>query len=223
MVVPAQGGVIESKEILKNIHWLGHDTFRITEDNRTVYIDPFRLKTESGLPKAYIILITHDHFDHCSPDDIKKIEKSTTVIISTPSCSVKLTGNVKTAKKGGSMEIDGVKIEAVPAYNIDKHYHPKDADGVGYVLTIKGKRLYFAGDTDRIPEMKNLKNISIAFLPVSGTYVMTENEAVDAALDIKPDIAVPMHWGVLIGTRMNAELFARGLKGKIEVVIMKEE
>jgi len=127
------------------------------------------------------------------------------------------------AKRGDVFDIGGVKIEAVPAYNVDKKFHPNEKGDVGYIFTVKGKRLYLAGDTDHIPEMKTFKNINIAFLPVSGTYVMTEAEAAKAALDIKPDIAIPMHYGAIIGTRMNAELFAEKLKGKIEVVIMKEE
>lgn len=223
MVAPAQGGVAESREFMKNIHWLGHDTFRITAGNTTVYVDPFRIKADRPQPKADIIVITHDHHDHCSVEDVAKIVRSDTIIVSTPSCAAKLTGTVKTARRGDVTEARGVRIEAVPAYNIGKRYHPKDADGVGYILTIQGKRLYFAGDTDHIPEMKDLKNIAIAFLPVSGTYVMTETEAADSALDIKPDIAVPIHWGVIIGTRMNAELFAERLKGKVEVIIMREE
>jgi L-ascorbate metabolism protein UlaG (beta-lactamase superfamily) len=130
---------------------------------------------------------------------------------------------VKIAKRGDVMDIGGIRIEAVPAYNIDKKFHPKDKDGVGYIFTVRGQRIYLAGDTDYIPEMKTFKNVGIALLPVSGTYVMTAEEAVKAALDIKPDIAIPMHYGKIIGTRMNAEKFAEGLRKKIEVVILKEE
>jgi L-ascorbate metabolism protein UlaG (beta-lactamase superfamily) len=224
LVLGAHAGadVQASKSFLANVHWLGHDTFRIKAP-AVIYTDPFKIKEKDAAEKADLILITHEHQDHCSAEDVKKIAKAETIIVTTPSCAPKLSGNVKVVKRGDTMEVAGVKIEAVPAYNVDKKFHPKEHDGVGYVFTVKGVRLYLAGDTDHIPEMKGLKNINIAFLPVSGTYVMTEEEAVKAALEIIPDVAVPMHYGAIIGTRMNAELFAEKLRGKIEVVIMKEE
>lgn len=214
--------VNSAKAFLKNIKWLGHDTFMITGE-QLIYTDPFRLKDKDITGKADIILITHEHRDHCSPEDVKKIQGPNTVIVTTPTCADKLSGNIKTAKPGDVFSIGNVHIEAVPAYNIDKKYHKKENNDVGYIFTVKGQRLYLAGDTDLIPEMKTFKNINIAFLPVSGTYVMTAEEAVKAALDIKPDIAIPMHYGTIIGTRMNAEKFAEELRGKIEVVILKEE
>jgi L-ascorbate metabolism protein UlaG (beta-lactamase superfamily) len=218
----AWADVQASKDFLKNVHWLGHDTFKIKAPG-LIYTDPFRIKDKDAAEKADLILITHEHYDHCSAEDMKKIVKAETVIVTTPSCAPKLSGNVKVIKRGESMEIAGIKIEAVPAYNVGKKEHLKEHDGVGYVVTVKGLRFYLAGDTDHIPEMKALKKINIAFLPVSGTSVMTAEEAVKAALEIKPDVAVPMHYGAIIGTRMNAELFAQKLRGKIEVVIMKEE
>jgi L-ascorbate metabolism protein UlaG (beta-lactamase superfamily) len=222
VALSARADVKEARGLLKDIHWLGHDTFKI-KGEKIIYTDPFRIKEKDAGDKADIILITHEHHDHCSPEDVAKIRKPGTIIVTTPSCVAKLTGTVKTARRGDTLTIGDISIEAVPAYNIGKKYHMKEMDGVGYILTLSGKRLYFSGDTDHIPEMKTFKNISIAFLPVSGTYVMTEEEAVKAALDIKPDIAVPMHYGTIVGTRMNAEIFAQRLKGKIEVVIMKEE
>jgi L-ascorbate metabolism protein UlaG (beta-lactamase superfamily) len=115
-----------------------------------------------------------------------------------------------------------VDIEAVPSYNTNKKYHTKDRGWVGYVFTVNGQRVYIAGDTDRIPEMKDVR-CDIALLPVSGTYVMTADEAVQAALDIKPKIAVPMHYGSIVGSKADAEKFAAALKGKVEVVILEEE
>jgi L-ascorbate metabolism protein UlaG (beta-lactamase superfamily) len=220
----ALADVSASKAFLKDVQWLGHDTFRITA-GKVIYVDPFRLKDKDTMPKADIILITHDHYDHCSPADVRKILKPDTFVVTTVPCAVRLRSDVsaKILKRGATGSVDDIVIEAVPAYNIGKTYHPQDRDGVGYVVTVGGKRLYFAGDTDHIPEMRDLKDISIAFLPVSGTYVMTAEEAARAALEIKPDVAVPMHYGAVIGTRMDAELFAEKLRGKIEVVIMKEE
>jgi L-ascorbate metabolism protein UlaG (beta-lactamase superfamily) len=115
-----------------------------------------------------------------------------------------------------------VSIEAVPSYNTNKQFHTRDRGWVGYVFTVKGQRIYIAGDTDYIPEMKNIK-ADIALLPVSGTYVMTAGEAAQAALDIKPKVAIPMHYGSIVGTKEDALMFAEKLKGKIEVVILPEE
>jgi L-ascorbate metabolism protein UlaG (beta-lactamase superfamily) len=220
--VSTMADVKGAKLLVKDIHWLGHDTFKITGE-KVIYTDPFKIKDSGEEDRADIILITHEHHDHCSPEDIKKIQGPDTVIVTTPSCAEKLSGNVKIAKRGDVMDIGGIRIEAVPAYNIDKKFHPKDKDGVGYIFTVRGERIYLAGDTDYIPEMKTFKNVGIALLPVSGIYVMTAEEAVKAALDIKPDIAIPMHYGKIIGTRMNAEKFAEELRKKIEVVILKEE
>ena len=201
-----------------NIHWLGHDTFRI-EGEQLIYTDPFNIKKKD---KADIILITHEHRDHCSPEDVKKIQGPDTIIVTPGDCAVKLKGNIKIVKPGDKIEVRGVKIEAVPSYNTNKQFHTKDRGWVGYVFTVKGQRIYIAGDTDRIPEMKNIRT-DIALLPVSGTYVMTADEAAQAALDIKPKVAIPMHYGSIVGTKEDAQKFAEKLKGKIEVVILPEE
>ncbi len=201
-----------------NIHWLGHDTFRI-EGEQLIYTDPFNIKRKDN---ADIILITHEHRDHCSQEDVKKIQGPDTVIVTPGDCAVKLKGNVKIVKPGDKIEVKGVKIEAVPAYNTNKQFHTKDRGWVGYVFTVKGQRIYIAGDTDHIPEMKNIK-ADIALLPVSGTYVMTADEAAEAALDIKPKVAIPMHYASIVGTEEDARKFAEKLKGKIEVIILPEE
>jgi L-ascorbate metabolism protein UlaG (beta-lactamase superfamily) len=208
-----EGGIMQS-----DIHWLGHDTFKIVGE-KVIYTDPFKIKKKDT---ADIILITHEHFDHCSPEDVKKIQGPDTVIVATQDCAGKLSGNVKTVKPGDKLTVAGIEIEAVPAYNTDKQFHPKDRKWVGYIFTVKGQRIYIAGDTDYIPEMKTF-NVDIALLPVSGTYVMTAEEAVRAALDIKPKIAIPMHYGAIVGSKKDAERFADALKGKIEVRILKEE
>ncbi len=204
--------------MVKDIHWLGHDTFKIVGE-KVIYTDPFKLREKDT---ADIILITHDHYDHCSPEDVKALQGPKTVIVAPSDCAKKLSGNIKTVKAGDKITVEGIEIEAVPSYNTNKKFHPKDNGWVGYIFTVQGQRIYLAGDTDYIPEMKNFK-VDIALLPVSGTYVMTAQEAVNAALDINPRIAIPMHYDSIVGTKDDAKRFAEGLKGKIEVVVLKQE
>ncbi len=200
--------------MLDQMKWLGHDTFKIESGGKVIYTDPFQLK--EGLPKADLILITHEHYDHCSPDDVKKITKDGTVIVAPGDCEGKLTGKVRTVKPGDRLTEMGVDIEAVSAYNTNKQFHPKFQSWVGYIFTVEGKRIYLAGDTDRIPEMKGFR-CDIALLPVSGTYVMTAEEAAKAAEDINPEVAVPMHYASIVGTEDDAEKFKKLYKGKTHV------
>ncbi|GER92952.1 MBL fold metallo-hydrolase [hot springs metagenome] len=205
--------------MVKNIHYLGHDTFKITGE-KVIFTDPFKIKKKDS---ADIILITHEHYDHCSPEDVKKIQGPNTVIVTTGDCAKKISGNIKIVRPGDKINVSGIEIEAVPAYNTNKQFHTKDKGWVGYIFTANGQRIYIAGDTDYIPEMKTFKNIDIALLPVSGTYVMTAEEAVQAAITINPRIAIPMHYGSIVGDINDAKRFREGLKGKIEVVILNEE
>jgi len=204
--------------MVKDIHWLGHDTFKVVGE-KVIYTDPFKVKKKDF---ADIILITHEHFDHCSPEDISMIQGPKTVVVATSDCAKKLSGTIKLVRPGDKINVEGIEIEAVPAYNTNKQFHTKDRGWVGYIFTAGGQRIYIAGDTDYIPEMKIFK-VDIALLPVSGTYVMTAEEAIKAALDIRPEIAIPMHYGSIVGTTDDAKKFAEGLKGKIKVLILQEE
>ncbi len=212
------------KKLVSNLHWLGHDSFRVDAGGLVIYIDPFMLKAD--IPKADLILTTHDHADHTSPEDIAKIRKPETVIVAINKAAEKLTGDVRIIKPGDDITLKGVGIKAVPAYNINKFrnpgvpFHPKEAGHVGYILTVDGIRIYHAGDTDFIPEMKGFA-VDVALLPVSGTYVMTAEEAVKAAGAIQPKVAVPMHVGGPVGTMKSADDFRA--KATVPVVILTIE
>lgn len=202
--------------MVDNIHWLGHDSFKVVGE-KTIFTDPFKITQKDT---ADIILITHGHFDHCSPEDVAKLMGPDTVIVATPDCARELEGAVTTVGVNEKITVKGVEIETVRAYNTNKKFHPKDNNWVGYIFTLGGRRIYFAGDTDHIPEMKDI-HCDIALLPVSGTYVMTAEEAVQAALDINPKLAIPMHYDSIVGTRDDAERFLKALEGKIEVRIFE--
>ncbi len=212
------------ENMLKNLHWLGHDSFRL-DASKIVYFDPWKLPSDS--PKADIILVSHEHYDHFSPEDIKLISSKDTVIVCDKAVAKQSRGKVscrevKILACADAVEIDGIKVKAVPSYNIGKSFHTKESGKLGYLVTIDGVTLYHAGDTDFIPEMKGY-SCDIALLPVSGTYVMTADEAAEAALAIKPKIAIPMHWGDIVGSVDDARRFKKLLEGKIEVRILKGE
>lgn len=203
------------EEAAKKIVWLGHDCFRIDGD-KIVYFDPYQI---SPGPKADLILVTHEHFDHCSPGDIAKIQKPETVIVTEKDSAKKLEGNVKIVRPGQTIDVDEIKIEAVPAYNTDKTFHPKENGWLGFIVEMEGVRIYHAGDTDFIPEMNQFE-VDIALLPVSGTYVMTAVEAIEAALAIRPKLAIPMHYGAIVGGDQDAKDFKIALEGKVEVLVL---
>jgi L-ascorbate metabolism protein UlaG (beta-lactamase superfamily) len=180
--------------LLEHLHWLGHASFRL-DGPPTIYFDPTSLGREES--QADIILISHLHDDHYAPQILKKISTPETVIIISQSMTVRLEsddvpGEVRGLKPGEKTTIGEVEIETVPAYNIDKSYHPKKAEHLGFIVTWQGERLYFAGDTDRIPEMTGI-DCDVALLPIGGTYTMDAEEAAQAAADIGPKVAVPMH------------------------------
>ncbi|SFM71917.1 MBL fold metallo-hydrolase [Thermodesulforhabdus norvegica] len=204
------------EELKKRVKWLGHDSICI-EGSIRVYFDPYELP--QGLPAADLILISHEHFDHCSPEDVKKIQKDDTVIVTDAASAKKLKGDVRIVKPGDKLEVRGAVVEVYPAYNVNKQFHPKNAGMLSFVVELDGVRYYHAGDTDHIPEMSGIKT-DVAFLPVSGTYVMTAREAIEAARAIRPKVAIPMHYGAIVGSEKDAREFAEGLRGEIEVIIL---
>jgi L-ascorbate metabolism protein UlaG (beta-lactamase superfamily) len=204
------------RSVLKNVHWLGHAGFKIT-GSKTVYVDPYEIR---GGEPADLILITHDHYDHCSPADIKKIKHAATQIVAAEGVDAKLPGKVKTVKPGDRLTEAGVAIQAVPAYNFKLPNHARGKNHVGFVFALDGIIYYHAGDTDRIPEMKQI-SADVAFLPVGGTVTMGPAEAAKAAADVKAKTAVPMHWGSVIGSIEDAEKFCKLCK--CEAVILELE
>jgi L-ascorbate metabolism protein UlaG (beta-lactamase superfamily) len=205
-------------EALKMVHWLGHDAIRL-DGSVVVCIDPFQISSSKA---ADLVLITHEHFDHCSPEDLEKVRKADTVIVTDAASAKKLTGDVRVVAAGDRLNVKGVDIEVYPAYNTNKEFHPKKAGMLSFIVTLDGTRFYHCGDTDVIPEMKGL-DVDVAFLAVSGTYVMTAEEAVEAARAIKPRVAVPMHYGAIVGSEDDAARFKNALAGEIEVAILKKE
>ena len=201
-------------ELLEGITWLGHDSFRIKAPEAVIYVDPWKLHDAEP---ADLILITHEHHDHFSAEDVKRLLKPDTTIVTVSAVAKQLKGDVQTVKPGDSLTVKGIKIETVPAYNPAKQFHPKAAGHVGFIITAGGRRIYHAGDTDVIPEMANIQT-DVALLPVGGKYTMTASEAAEAANLIKPKVAVPMHWGGIIGTHADAEAFKKGSKVPVEIL-----
>jgi len=208
----------EHPELLDHLHWLGHDSFRIDQPI-VIYLDPWRLPP--GSPAADLILVSHEHHDHCSPEDVERVRKDSTTVIANHTAAVNLSPPVTVMQVGESMEVRGVTVEAIPAYNIGKPFHRKQAGHLGFVITLGEERLYFTGDADYIPEMDNIV-CDVALLPVSGKYVVTAEEAAQAAEAIQPKVVIPMHYGAgVVGTKEDAERF-RDLS-PVPVVIMEVE
>ena len=209
------------------ISWLGHDSFKI-RNGKTVIIDPFKIRPTTD--KADILLISHEHFDHFSLDDIKKVVNENTTIVTIPAVKKELSSlkvkEVRAVKPGDKLKLGEISIEVVPAYNLNKFrepgkvFHPKEDGKAGFIIGIKGVRVYHAGDTDIIPEMKGLKP-DVALLPVSGTYVMTAEEAAQAVKMVEPKLAIPMHYGAIVGTEQDAQKFKQ--LTTIEVQILRPE
>jgi L-ascorbate metabolism protein UlaG (beta-lactamase superfamily) len=199
--------------MLENVRWLGHAGFVVHGKNSVVVVDPFQVR--KGEP-ADVILITHDHYDHCSVEDIRKFAGKNTVIVAPACAAAACPGTVKRIKAGETLDVLGIPIRAVPAYNLKLPNHARDKGHVGYVFTVDGVSFYHAGDTDVIPEMKSIR-ADVAFLPVGGTVTMGPSEAARAAADVGAKTAVPMHWGSVIGSEEDAELFKKLCKCEVHV------
>ena len=196
------------------------NSIRIKSDVGTIYIDPFKIDDETH--DADFILITHDHYDHFSSEDIAKVKKDTTVLVVTEKMeakAVKESGikDIETVKPGTYHEIGNLELETIPAYNLLKPFHPKAAGWVGYILKINGKRIYIAGDTDATKEAKEVI-CDIALVPIGGTYTMDAKKAAELVNEINPEVAIPTHYGSIVGKLSDAKVFAANVKDTIKVV-----
>jgi L-ascorbate metabolism protein UlaG (beta-lactamase superfamily) len=204
----------------ENIEVFTQSSIRIKDGSRTIYIDPFQMREE---PKdADYILITHDHYDHFSPEDIAKVSCSNTVLIvpermlETAKQVSDLVEKIVAVKPGVYCEVTGLELETIPAYNILKPFHPKNAGWVGYILRIDGKRIYIAGDTDDTKECKAVR-CDIALVPIGGTYTMDAKKAAELINTIRPEVAIPTHYGSIVGKPGDGETFAKYVKPPIRV------
>ena len=204
-----------------SIKWLGHAGFKVKAEGKTIYIDPYEGEASE---KADLILATHSHSDHCDPSKIKKVREADTLIIAPQDCISKIGGNVKALKPEEETTIDNIRVKAVEAYNFKRFrspgnpFHPKGY-GVGYLITAEGKTIYHAGDTDFIPEMRQLGHIDVALLPSGGTYTMDNPEAAEAAKAINPKVVIPMHrWNT------NPEEFKKKVEAEsnVKAMILRE-
>lgn len=208
--------------MLEKVEVLCHSSIKINKE-KVIYIDPFKI--DKNYNDADIIFITHDHYDHYSEDDTDKVKKNDTVIVAPEELLTKLLRKgfrqdyIITVAPDEQDMVEGIKFETVPAYNTNKQFHPKENDWVGYIIEIKGIRYYIAGDTDITPENKKVK-CDVAFVPVGGTYTMDFKEAAILINEIKPKIAVPIHYGSVVGTKQDAEDFKRLLHPEIKCEIL---
>ena len=208
--------------MLENIEVLKHSSIRINKE-KIIYIDPFEINKNYN--DADIIFITHDHYDHYSEEDIDKvIGENTTIVIPEELLTKLLKKGIQksaiiTVEPNKEYMIQGIKFETIPAYNTNKAFHPKENEWVGYVIEIQGSKYYIAGDTDITEENKKVK-CDIAFVPVGGTYTMDFKEAAQLINEIQPKIAVPIHYGSVVGTEQDAIDFIRLLHPNIKGIVM---
>jgi L-ascorbate metabolism protein UlaG (beta-lactamase superfamily) len=217
------GPLAREGAMIEGIERLGHDSFRVT-GSATIYIDPWKLGR--GAVPAELVLVTHEHSDHFSADDIDRVSGDDTIVVAPAEVTRQLKGgHVRTIAPGETLEVAGVRVSAVPAYNLNKVrdkatgavFHPKADGKVGYVLEMDGRRIYHAGDTDNIPEMSDI-DVDVALIPVSGTYVMTVDEAVEACSRLKAGTVIPMHYADIVGTDEDARLFSERCPLDVEVL-----
>ena len=206
--------------MVENIEVNTQNSIRIESRVGTIYVDP--LEIGGDVHDADYILITHDHYDHFSPEDIRKVAKADSILVVPEKMADKAqevagnVGKIETVKPGVYRELNGLEFETVPAYNLLKPFHPKSAEWVGYVLRIDGQRIYIAGDTDATKEAKAVK-CEIALVPIGGTYTMDAKKAAELVNTIRPEIAIPVHYGSIVGKPSDGDVFAENVKSPVKV------
>ncbi len=196
------------------------NSIRIKDRLGMIYVDPFQVPDSPN--DAAFVLITHDHYDHFSPDDIAKVVSDRTILVLPERMADKaqkiscMVSKIVTVKPGVYREIDGLELETVPAYNILKPFHPKNAEWVGYILRIDEKRIYIAGDTDATKAAKAVK-CDIALVPIGGTYTMDAKKAAELVNTLHPSVAIPVHYGTVVGKPKDGDVFAEYVKDSIKV------
>ena len=211
--------------MLENIEVLCHSSIKINK-GKVIYIDPFRITKNYN--DADIIFITHDHYDHYSEEDIDKIKKQDTIIVAPKKLFTKILekgfekDNIITVEPNKKYNVKGINFETIPAYNINKQFHPKENAWVGYIIELEGVKYYIAGDTDITPKNKEVK-CDVAFVPVGGTFTMNYKEAAELVNEIKPKIAIPIHYGSIVGTEQDAIDFSKLLNSDIECKILMKK
>ena len=211
--------------MLDNIEVLYHSSIKINKE-KTIYIDPFKI--DKNYNDADIIFITHDHYYHYSEEDIDKVINENTTIIIPEELLTKLLRKginknaIITVKPNEKYMVQEIKFGTVPAYNTNKTFHPKENDWIGYIITLDGIRYYIAGDTDITEENRKVK-CDVAFVPVGGTYTMDFKEAAQLINEIQPKIAVPIHYGSIVGTEQDATDFIKLLHPSIKGIILMKQ
>lgn len=211
--------------MIENIQVFTQNSIRIRNGEKKIYVDPFQMREE---PKdADFILITHDHYDHFSPEDIAKVRKDSTILV-VPEAMYKkaeqesgFVSNIYPVKPGTFHEIEGLTFDTIPAYNNLKPFHPKSAGWIGYLLRINGKRIYIAGDTSLTKDAREVK-CDIALVPIGGTYTMDAKKAAELINIIRPDIAIPVHYGSIVGKKEDVETFRELVDDTIRVEILMQ-
>lgn len=211
--------------MLENVEVLCHSSIKINKE-KVIYIDPFKI--EKNYNDADIVFITHDHYDHYSEEDIDKVINENTIIIIPEELLTKLLRKginknaIITVEPNEKYMVQGIKFETIPAYNTNKTFHPKENGWVGYIIEIKGVRYYIAGDTDITEENRRVK-CDVAFVPVGGTYTTDFKEAAQLINEIQPKIAVPIHYGSVVGTKQDATNFIKLLHSSIKGIILMKQ
>ena len=215
-------GMKEGLSMTNQIEVFTQNSIRIRSDACTMYIDPFRIPEAPN--DADYILITHDHYDHFSPEDIEKVSRKNTVLVVPEKMMKKaretqhLVGRIETVRPGEHTTVQGLELETVPAYNTLKPFHPKRSGWVGYILSLAGQRIYIAGDTDLTKENRQVR-CDVALIPIGGTYTMDVKKAAELINEIKPNVAIPTHYGSIVGKPEDAAAFSSLVKPPVRVEV----